>query len=110
MKEKPTLIRQSTTTTTSKPPSINKLEDTFYKNIESEEKVIDLTKNNSKPKRKIKKAIRGKKRLFVSNTPDLRDYGLPEPVRKVYANKDRKRRIKFGTRVVPKTIYDPLNL
>ena len=60
------------------------------------------------PIKKVKKAKRGKKKVFRDPRPDLRDYGIPEPVRKVYADKDAPKRIKFGTRVVPKTIYSPL--
>ena len=66
--------------------------------------------------RKIRKVVKGKKKkTFGEVGADIRNYKLPEPVRKVYANKSSgqkskggRKRIKFGTRTIPKTVYDPL--
>ena len=70
--------------------------------------------------RKVRKVIKGKKKYVDDAPADVRDYGLPEPVRKVFNQKNKnnkksekqrgRKRIKFGTRTIPKTVYDPLTL
>ena len=63
--------------------------------------------------KKLRKVGRGKKKKVIKHSlPGLRDYGIPEPVRKIYTGPGKqgeKIRIKFGTRVQPKSVYDPLN-
>ena len=63
-------------------------------------------------RKKVRKSVKGKKKVFSGPKPDIRNYGNPEPVRKVYSekrSKDGKARVKFGTRVVPKRNYNPLS-
>ena len=67
--------------------------------------------------RKVRKVIKGKKKYVDDAPADVRDYGLSEPVRKVFNKNNKKsekqrgrKRIKFGTRTIPKTVYDPLTL
>ena len=52
---------------------------------------------------KVRKVLKGKKKM----PRDLK----PKPLRKVFPKKQGDvKRIKFGTRVVPKKVYDPLSL
>ena len=71
--------------------------------------------NFSFQQKKFRKVGRGKKKKVISNSQlsGLRDYGIPEPVRKIYTGPGKqgeKIRIKFGTRVQPKSVYNPLTI
>lgn len=69
---------------------------------------------NEEPKKDLRKTRKigkkGKKKLLRNVTTDVRDYGSPEPVRKVYSRHGGRGRVKFGTRVQPKTVYNPLTV
>lgn len=57
----------------------------------------------STQRKKVRKVIKGKKK-------PLRDL-KPKPLRKVFPKSTGEvKRVKFGTRVIPKKVYDPLSL
>ena len=83
--------------------------------IKVKSKKYQINLNFCVQQKKFRKVGRGKKKKVVKHLqqPGLRDYGIPEPVRKIYTGPGKqgeKIRIKFGTRVQPKSVYNPLTI